>query len=573
MREDGVWLGVAGVALLTFLVLTWARWPMLTADSARELYVPFQVLHGAVVYRDFYYLYGPVAPWTLAGLLAVFGERLEVLFVAAGVQVAVVGALLYAVARQVLAPRPSAVVMALFLTHFALGRDLQGYIWPYAFAATFAVAFGLALLLALLRHAATGRRRWLLMAGAAWGLSLVTKLEYGVAATGLVGVYLGLGGRGAPGRLSFPHLAVLLGPAAGLAAAVVGAVLAQVEVATVLESVWPTRLMKLFNSHGTWMGTAVAWRANLAWLALDLAVLAAIAAAPRLWRAGVRGWGLAAVLPLLAAGAAVAASPPRLAHLLELGHRTWMSPSFLLAAGVGGVALVRMRGRPAEFRRHLAWALLAAYVWLVALRTLGMGLNDYTPYQAPVALILWVGLAVAWLPAWLGTPQPSRGRLALWLCLLLVLGARHGLDLTRTYGGPHEWVRGPVGGVLAPVAFARPFNAVLAGLKQQLRPGDQVVAAPMEASLYLMLGLDNPVKEDQLFYGYLTTPQEEADFIERLGRTRVRFVVLSSYGRGHREFGVAYMPNLAAWLAQRCRLVASHGDAIYQLRIYQTPGR
>jgi hypothetical protein len=35
---------------------------MLTADSARELYVPFQIRHGEVIYRDFAYLYGPVAP-------------------------------------------------------------------------------------------------------------------------------------------------------------------------------------------------------------------------------------------------------------------------------------------------------------------------------------------------------------------------------------------------------------------------------------------------------------------------------------------------------------------------------
>jgi hypothetical protein len=108
-------------------------------------------------------------------------------------------------------------------------------------------------------------------------------------------------------------------------------------------------------------------------------------------------------------------------------------------------------------------------------------------------------------------------------------------------------------------------------LRRSLRPGERFVAGPVEMSLYLMLGQDNPVRENQLFFGYLTTPAEERDFIRRLAAARVRFVVFSSYGENLRHFGVDYMPHLARWLRHDCRCVATHGGATYSLTIYETP--
>ncbi|MEB3328740.1 MAG: hypothetical protein VKQ33_05865 [Candidatus Sericytochromatia bacterium] len=572
LREDACWLGLFLLGLVGFYAATWARWPLLTADSARELWVPFAVLQGATLYQDFHYLYGPVAPWTLAGLLAAFGERLEVLYVASWLQLAAIGSLLYGVARQLLPPRRSAVVLLLFVSHLALGRDLRGYVWPYAFAATFGVALGLTLLLALLRHRATGRHRWLAAAGLAWGWSLVTKLEYGAAATGLVVLHLALQAWQLRRPPAWRDLLVVATPAALAAGTVAAAVLAQVPLAAVVESVWPTKLMALWDSGGRWAGTPATWRANLGWLALDVVVLLAIAASPL--RGGVTpqrhlpGWlGL-----LLAVGAAgVAASPARLTHFLAEGHRTWLSPSFLLAAAVLGRALTRLWQGEDDAERSHAWTLVSAYTLLVAARTVAHGLNDYTPYQAPVALLLWVALATTWLPRVLGTEAPSRLRLALWAVLLGALIGRHVVDLRAAYGGPHRWVEGPVGGVWNPEAIASPFAATQAELHRLLRPGERFVAGPVEMSFYLMLGQPTPVREAQLFRGYLTTAEEEEAFIRRLAQARVRYVVFSTYGEANLRFGRDYMPRLAAWLRGACRHVATHGGAPYAITIYETP--
>jgi hypothetical protein len=76
-RRDGIVALAFAVAFAIFIALSWQKWPLVTADSARELYVPFQMLHGQRLYEDFYYLYGPVAPVLNSTLLAAVRELWE----------------------------------------------------------------------------------------------------------------------------------------------------------------------------------------------------------------------------------------------------------------------------------------------------------------------------------------------------------------------------------------------------------------------------------------------------------------------------------------------------------------
>ncbi|MEB3198096.1 MAG: glycosyltransferase family 39 protein [Candidatus Sericytochromatia bacterium] len=575
-RTDALVLGLAAVFLLAFVGLTWGQWPLLTADSARELYIPFQVRHGALIYQDFYHLYGPLAPWTWATLLGLLGERLEVLYGASALHLMLISGLLYAVARQVLSALPAAAVLALFLSHFALGRDLEGYLWPYTFAATFGVALGLGTLLGLLRHLVTGRRRWLALAGLCVGLSCVTKLEFGFAAAAVALVYVGLRTWLAWWRERPWTLADLLAgvvPALLVGGGLLAWLLHQVPLSVVLESVWPQRLMALWNSRDAWRGSLVTWRFNLFWLMVDLAALALALLGGRFWAWGrQRPWRMALGLlpPLLLAGG-LAARPERWQFWWEWAHRVWVSPSFLLllAVALGACWQCRARGRWHDVT--LAWLLLSLYGLLITTRTLFHGINEYTGYQAPVALIAWVALATQWGPRALGLRLSTLGQ-RLPLCLLLAaLMGRHGLDLANTYAVRMVRVDGPAGSVWALPEHAEPFNATLRFLKASLKPGERFVAAPMEPSLYLFAGQDNPVKENQIFYGYLTTPDEELDFLARLKAARVAYFVLSNFGEERWKFGVGYMPTLGAWLAKDCRVAAEFGRGAYRIRIFATP--
>ena len=72
--------GVIVVVALVLAWLTWARWGNIQADCGRELYVPAEILRGKLLYRDLWYPYGPLEPYTAAVLLGLFGKRLYVFY-------------------------------------------------------------------------------------------------------------------------------------------------------------------------------------------------------------------------------------------------------------------------------------------------------------------------------------------------------------------------------------------------------------------------------------------------------------------------------------------------------------
>ncbi len=39
------------------------HWGDFQIDNGRELYVPVSILHGKLLYRDIWYMYGPLAPY------------------------------------------------------------------------------------------------------------------------------------------------------------------------------------------------------------------------------------------------------------------------------------------------------------------------------------------------------------------------------------------------------------------------------------------------------------------------------------------------------------------------------
>ncbi len=59
---------------------TWATWGSLTVDSGREMYVAAALSEGKMLYRDVWFLNGPVAPYLNSFLFRLFGVHLNVLY-------------------------------------------------------------------------------------------------------------------------------------------------------------------------------------------------------------------------------------------------------------------------------------------------------------------------------------------------------------------------------------------------------------------------------------------------------------------------------------------------------------
>lgn len=68
--------GPALTALTFFLLtwLTWRKWPDILIDFGRELYVPWRLIQGEVLYRDLAYLNGPFSPYLNALWFRLFGD-------------------------------------------------------------------------------------------------------------------------------------------------------------------------------------------------------------------------------------------------------------------------------------------------------------------------------------------------------------------------------------------------------------------------------------------------------------------------------------------------------------------
>ena len=60
IRPVAFWTGLVVLALLfaAGAVLTWRKWPDLIVDFGQQLYIPWRISAGAVLYRDLFYMAG-----------------------------------------------------------------------------------------------------------------------------------------------------------------------------------------------------------------------------------------------------------------------------------------------------------------------------------------------------------------------------------------------------------------------------------------------------------------------------------------------------------------------------------
>src|SRR5947208_11362089 len=72
-------LSITAVAMIAMLIFSWRAWPDPIADFGRELYVPWQVAQGKVLYRDIAYFNGPLSPYFNSILVRIFGASLMTL--------------------------------------------------------------------------------------------------------------------------------------------------------------------------------------------------------------------------------------------------------------------------------------------------------------------------------------------------------------------------------------------------------------------------------------------------------------------------------------------------------------
>ncbi len=194
IRVVAPWLALT--ALASFLIArNWAAWTNPLVDFGRELYIPWRLVEGQVLYRDIAYLDGPFSPYWNALCFTLFPVAMRTLEVANIAVIACTSALLFALLRRLIGtagPHPlgSTVVassgVALFLCVFAVNLLGTGgnmnWLAPYSHGITHGVALALASIWLFARHLESGRSVDLSLAGLALGLCALTKPEVFAAA-------------------------------------------------------------------------------------------------------------------------------------------------------------------------------------------------------------------------------------------------------------------------------------------------------------------------------------------------------------------------------------------------------
>jgi hypothetical protein len=177
---------VLAAAFALFAALSWRAWPDILVDFGEELYIPWRLTQGEVLYRDVVFLGGPLSLHLHALLFRLFGVSLTTVIGANLGVLAAITAMLWWIFRRSGTHWSATMVAIFFLAVFAFGQygliANYNYVCPYRHEVTHGLALGLADLVCLIRYRETRRMRWLLGAGWFLGLVLLTKVEMALAA-------------------------------------------------------------------------------------------------------------------------------------------------------------------------------------------------------------------------------------------------------------------------------------------------------------------------------------------------------------------------------------------------------
>ena len=532
---------------------TWGHWGDFQIDNGRELYVPAEILKGKLLFRDLWYMYGPLAPYLKALLFWVFGVKLTVLY-AFGLSLTIGTALVtFEVARRFrLGIVGSAVAPLVFLIE-AYYPFIKNFVFPYSYAASLGAFLGTVCLYFVVRHASSRHVADLALAAVSTGLALLTKQEFGVACLALLGfdVAACYWIRRSPGEL-LRNTAVCL---AGLlpAVAVYGWFVWKLSARVIFFENWistpGTYFMRTFakitipaqglrflpaelleTAEYTLLGLAL-------WILLGSLAVAAIKKMGLRSRFSVVGAAMVALAPLWIAAAAfvrlypLGVADPRKAWssiVLPVTQSIFPKGIFFLVLFFIGHALWKLVKEPSD-EMALLEAGLGIYASLVAFRQmmeLRPELYDCSVFfNGPAFLVFFILLykMIRWVCRSLDTKRGEAvaagmlGAEAVLACILFY--PRPQILTTRlTTGNGSFYTRSDV---------ATLFPEIISFMKTHTQNGKDILVLPEPPSLYVFAGMEAPSRWYSLLPG-VVAPEQEQQYIDEIAANRVRYVLIAN---------------------------------------------
>lgn len=171
------------LALLFFIMIVWSwrKWPDILVDFGRELYVPWQIDSGQILYKDLAHLFGPLSSYFNAFLFNIFGTSYHVLVVSNIVALAVFLSTLYILLDKVSSRWAAFTSCAVIISVFGFSQYVflgnYNFISPYSHEATHGIILSLLMIYQLYLFVTKKTKCHLILAGLMLGFIFLTKAE------------------------------------------------------------------------------------------------------------------------------------------------------------------------------------------------------------------------------------------------------------------------------------------------------------------------------------------------------------------------------------------------------------
>ena len=558
---------VAGLAIFfaALTALTWRRWGILDFDTGTELAIADRVSHGAVLYRDIRYFYGPAGLYSLALMFKLFGTGLGTAYAFGLIQTTALTAAFYALARVWVRPLTAGITTAGLLLLGYTGW--ANFVLPNSNSGTFGLLFLLLMVLAMAH-----RRMWL--AGVCLGILGLTRVEFAGAGV-VLGIAFLAGTWMVEDRAAAQRIAIRLAlPAIIVAAPILAFFAARAGASNLItENLLPVHVLgaesKFQSSLSPFSVPAVVATAVRG--LIYLTVLGGAVAGALMWPR-LHGWQrLRAIVPLAAGGlgllildgaSRVLHAFPGTRDLLQTGIQRGLISTTWLPALITGLVIVAayraVKRRPSLLSDSwpLDLALLAAACVLAFRAFNNFSADTYAPYYAAPLLILAAAFHERVAARWPGARPMVIGVFALGMASIAIPLTR-GIMADNT-----QRVDTARGAYLASTAAAANEQATIDFIRSHTRPGQPILSLPY-GGIYFSVDRPPALYNVTFLPGDVASPSDQRTAIAGLERKQVKLIALSNatfeqWGQPH--IGVDYDRQLMAYITRTYRPLARFGN-------------
>jgi hypothetical protein len=185
-RRSALPLVIVSTVFIVMMSWTWFGWPDPVVDFGRELYVPWQITQGKILYRDIAYFNGPLSPYFNAFIFELIGVSLRSLVIVNLILLATLTWMIWRLWKFIADEFTATVACVVLLCVFSFlklsGIGNYNFVTPYSHELTHGVILSFAALMCVMRYLHGPRKRHLAFAGGILGLIFLTKAEVFAAA-------------------------------------------------------------------------------------------------------------------------------------------------------------------------------------------------------------------------------------------------------------------------------------------------------------------------------------------------------------------------------------------------------